>query len=151
MTNPSAALCDRMQAAALRHAAASARFDHEVGAQAGVTLSTWEANFVNLLRLHGPLSPGQLGRLAGVSSSGTITGVIDRLEQVGYVTRTRSRDDRRRVTVSLNTAWLEREDAPRLKRLRALLADYDEAQLTTIAEFLTRLADVETEAADAVA
>lgn len=55
------------------------------------------------------------------------------------------------MTVSLNTEWLEREDAPRLKRLRALLADYDEAQLTTIAEFLTRLADVETEAAGAVA
>ncbi|MET9551310.1 MarR family transcriptional regulator [Streptomyces sp. NPDC006645] len=151
MTNPSAALCDRMQTAALRHAAASARFDHEVGAQAGVTLSTWEANFVNLLRLHGPLSPGQLGKLAGIGSSGTITGVIDRLEQVGYVTRARCRDDRRRVIVSLNTEWLEREDAPRLKRLRALLADYDEAQLTTIAEFLTRLADVETEAAGAVA
>ncbi|WP_405616814.1 MarR family transcriptional regulator [Streptomyces sp. NBC_01511] len=151
MTNPSPALCDRMQAAALRHAAAAARFDHEVGAQAGLTLSTMEANFVNLLRLHGPLSPGQLGRLAGVGSSGTITGVIDRLEQVGYVTRTRSRDDRRRVTVSLNTEWLEQEDAPRLKRLRTLLADYDEAELTTIADFLTRLADVETEAAGAVA
>ncbi|WP_405798295.1 MarR family winged helix-turn-helix transcriptional regulator [Streptomyces sp. NBC_01506] len=151
MTNPSAALCDRMQAAALRHAAAAARFDHEVGAQAGLTLSTMEANFVNLLRLHGSLSPGQLGRLAGVGSSGTITGVIDRLEQVGYVTRSRCRDDRRRVLVSLNTEWLEQEDAPRLKRLRALLADYDEAQLTTIAEFLTRLADVETEAAGAAA
>lgn len=140
-----------MQAAALRHAAASARFDHEVGAQAGLTLSTMEANFVNLPRPHGSLSPGQLGRLAGVGSSGTITGVIDRLERVGYVTRCRCREDRRRVTVELTTERLEQEDAPRLKRLRALLADHDEAQLTTIAEFLTRLADIETEAAGAVA
>lgn len=147
MTNASPALCVRVQNAALRHAAATARFDHEVGTQAGLTLSTYEANFINLLYLHGPLSPGELGRLAGLSSSGTITGVIDRLEQAGYVQRARCVDDRRRVDVSLNSELLEQENAPRLKRLTAVLADYDKAQLDTIAEFLNRLADVETDAA----
>jgi hypothetical protein len=132
-------------AAARRHAAASARFDHEVGARAGLTLSTCEANFVNLLYLHGPLSPGRLGQLAGISSSGTITGVIDRLEQAGYVRRTRSTEDRRKVTVSLNSDWLDRENVPRSKSLATVLADYDETQLALIADFLTRLADVETD------
>jgi DNA-binding MarR family transcriptional regulator len=128
--------------------AASARFDHLIGCQTGLTLSTCEANFVHLLVLHGPLSPGRLGQLAGLSSSGTITGVIDRLEQAGYVHRIRCIEDRRKVTVSLNSDWLERENAPRTQRLAAILADYDETQLATITDFVTRIADVEARAAD---
>ncbi|PSK91768.1 DNA-binding MarR family transcriptional regulator [Murinocardiopsis flavida] len=147
MTNASPALCVRVQNAALRHAAATARFDHEMGAQAGLTLSTYEASFIDLLHLHGPLSPGELGRLAGLSSSGTITGVIDRLEQAGYVQRARCVNDRRKVEVTLNNELLEQENAPRLQRLAAILADYDKTQLDTIADFLNRLADVETAAA----
>jgi DNA-binding MarR family transcriptional regulator len=136
----------RIDTAARRQVAASARFDHLVGWQSGLTLSTCEANFVYLLLMHGPMTPGQLGRLAELTSSGTITGVIDRLEQAGYVQRARCVEDRRKVTVSLNTEWLAEENAPRTQRLAAVLADYDQTQLATIADFLERLADVETEA-----
>lgn len=52
-------------------------------------------------------------------------------------------EDRRKVVVSLNGDWLDRENAARTQRLATLLADYDEAQLTTIADFLTRVADAE--------
>ncbi|WP_051580692.1 MarR family winged helix-turn-helix transcriptional regulator [Pseudonocardia acaciae] len=133
-------------AATRRHAAAAMRFDHEVGAKAGLTLSSCEAQFVNLLRLHGPLSPGQLGRLAGYTSSGTITGVLDRLERAGYVSRTRSTTDRRKVSVSLNQDWLEDEDAPRARRLADVVTGFTDDQLATVAEFLTRLADAEARA-----
>lgn len=72
--------------------------------------------------------------------------MIDRLEHAGYITRERSAEDRRKVTVTLNNDRLDSEDAPRLQRLKTLLADYDRAQLDTIADFLTRLADIETNA-----
>jgi DNA-binding MarR family transcriptional regulator len=143
VTSASAPLCRTVLAASVRHAAAAARFDHEVGVQAGLPLSTYEASFVNLLRLHGPLSPGELGRITGLSSSGTITGVIDRLERAGYVVRERSSEDRRRVTIRLNEEWLDRENSPRLKALTALLGTYEPDQLETIADFVTRLADLE--------
>jgi DNA-binding MarR family transcriptional regulator len=74
--------------------------------------------------------------------------VIDRLERAGYVRRTRETRDRRRVTVSLNSEWLDREEAPRAERLAGVLAGYDEDQLATIADFRTRLADLEGGAAD---
>ncbi len=132
-----------IDAATRRYAAAAAQYDHAVGAKAGLTLSTCEARFVGLLYLHGPLSPSRLGRLAGLTSSGTITGIIDRLESAGYVQRTRCVEDRRKVSVSLNLDWLDKENAPRAQRLAGLIADYDEERLAVIADFLTRLADAE--------
>jgi DNA-binding MarR family transcriptional regulator len=129
-----------------RHVAAAVRFDHEVGARAGLTLSTCEANFIGLLLLHGPLTPGQLGKLAGLSSSGTITGVIDRLERAGYVSRGRCTADRRKVFVTLNQDWLDQQNAPRSRRLAEILDHYDDGQLAVITDFITRLAETETAA-----
>jgi DNA-binding MarR family transcriptional regulator len=118
-----------------------------VGDEAGLVINSCDANFLNLLRIEGPLTPKQLGRLAELTSSGTITGAIDRLEKAGYVRRARSQQDRRSVVVSLETERLQRADAARADRLAALLAGYDEAQLETIADFVTRLADAEADAA----
>ncbi len=134
-----------IEAAVRRHAAVAARFDHRVGARAGLKLSTCEANMVHLLLLRGPLSPGVLGKLSEMTSSGTITGVIDRLERAGYVERKRCVQDRRKVTVHLNQEWLDRENAARSQRLARLVGEYDEEQLAVVADFLTRLADLEDE------
>lgn len=46
----------------------------------------------------GPTTPGRLAELTGLSS-GAITGVLDRLEQAGFVERTHDRADRRRILV----------------------------------------------------
>jgi DNA-binding MarR family transcriptional regulator len=140
---PRACWLETIDAAARRQVAASTRFDHEVGARTGLTISTCEASFVGLLLMCGPLTPGQLGQLNGLSSSGTITGVIDRLERAGYVRRDRDTHDRRKVIVTLNREWLDRESEPRTRRLAGVLANYDEDQLAVIADFLTRLADTE--------
>jgi DNA-binding MarR family transcriptional regulator len=134
---------ETIDAATRKQVAAATRFDHEVGARAALTISTCEASFVGLLLMCGPLTPGQLGQLNGLSSSGTITGVIDRLERAGYVRRERDTHDRRKVIVTLNREWLDQESAPRTRRLAGILADYNEDQLAVIADFLTRLADTE--------
>ena len=47
-----------------------------------------------------PISVGEIARLVHLSQA-TVSGILGRLEQRGFVTRTRSRDDRRRVVISL--------------------------------------------------
>ncbi|MEM9463880.1 MAG: MarR family transcriptional regulator [Actinomycetota bacterium] len=49
---------------------------------------------------HGPLSHGDLAQHLGLSS-GSVTTLVDRLEQAGYVVRQPDPDDRRRSEVAL--------------------------------------------------
>lgn len=49
---------------------------------------------------HGPLPPSQIARHIMVKSS-TVTGIIDRLEQKGLVTRLRDSPDRRVINIEL--------------------------------------------------
>jgi DNA-binding MarR family transcriptional regulator len=102
---------------------------------------------ISLRCQHGPLSPGRIGQLAGFSSSGTVTGVIDRLELAGYVRRKRCIRDRRKVIVELDEDRLDAADAARSQRLAAIVEDYDDEQLAVITEFLSRVADAESCAA----
>jgi DNA-binding MarR family transcriptional regulator len=62
-------------------------------------LGASDSQFLSLLDVHGPLSPRQLVDLTGLSS-GTVTGVLDRLESRGYVRRDRDDQDRRKVVVT---------------------------------------------------
>lgn len=52
------------------------------------------------------LSPAELAEQAGVTRA-TITGLLDRLENEGYVQREHRRDDRRMVAVSLTPRGIE--------------------------------------------
>jgi DNA-binding MarR family transcriptional regulator len=137
----------QIEATIRRHVAGAVRFDHEAAAQAGLTLSTTEASFLALLLIHGPLTPGDLGKLAGISSSGTITGAIDRLERAGYVSRGPCIADRRKIFVMLNSDRLEERNGPRTARVAEILDRYDDSQLDLITDFLTRLTEGEIAAA----
>ncbi len=61
-----------------------------------------------LLALHenGPLPPSQIARHIMVKSS-TVTGIIDRLEQKGFVERLRNSPDRRVITIQLTEGGRE--------------------------------------------
>ncbi|MEU7789576.1 MULTISPECIES: MarR family transcriptional regulator [unclassified Amycolatopsis] len=48
----------------------------------------------------GPLTAGRIAELTGLST-GAVTGVIDRLEKVGLVSRVRDPEDRRKVLVAV--------------------------------------------------
>ncbi|MEJ3654585.1 MarR family transcriptional regulator [Actinomycetes bacterium KLBMP 9759] len=65
-----------------------------------VGLGGSDSQFLTLLQLHGPLTPGQLAELSRLTT-GTVTGVIDRLEKGGYVRRERDAGDRRKVLVTI--------------------------------------------------
>src|SRR5215470_16843948 len=48
-----------------------------------------------LLQLHGPATPGWLAEMTALST-GAVTGMVDRLERAGYVTRAQDPHDPRR-------------------------------------------------------
>jgi DNA-binding MarR family transcriptional regulator len=115
-------------------------FNHQVAQRVGLGAS--DAQFMHLLQLHGPLTPGRLAELSGLTT-GTVTGVLDRLEATGFVRRERDESDRRKVIVRLNEERLWSTMAPlyagQAESLAAVAGAYDAEQLEVIADFLDRL------------
>src|SRR5919204_3803954 len=140
MADDTAGLRAAIELGVRRFTADVALFNHDVARQLG--LGQNEARFVTLLQMHGPLTPGRLAELSGLGS-GTVTGVLDRLEAAGYAARGRDPADRRRVTVTLNQERIAREVdalcAPCLERLGSTLERFNREELWTIADFLGRL------------
>ena len=124
----------------LRLIASAVIYNHEIANRLGLGAS--DAQFLTLLQFHGPLTPGQLASRSGLST-GTVTGVIDRLEQAGFARRGRDPSDRRKVIVSLEPERIEREIAPlytsQARHLSEVLAHYDASHLDVIVDFLDRL------------
>jgi DNA-binding MarR family transcriptional regulator len=140
-SNRRARLHELIASALRRQVAAGCLSRHQHARDAAnLTLNTCEGVFLNLLELHGPLAPGRLGRLAGVGS-GTVTGVLDRLERAGQVRRERAPTDRRAVIVSLCVEPYPIGGANERTRLGDVAGRYTDDQLEVIADFLTRLAD----------
>ena len=67
------------------------------------SVSAAQLNCLLALYEHGPLPPSQIAKHMMVKSS-TVTGVVDRLEQKGLVTRMRNSPDRRVITIQLTEA-----------------------------------------------
>lgn len=114
--------------------------NHHVGMR--LALKDVDLECLDLIGRYGPISPSSLAKRAGMHPA-TMTGVLDRLERGGWIARERDQADRRAVLVRAR-----RERSGEVYRLyggmRASLdevcADYDERQLTLIAEFLNRVA-----------
>ena len=115
-------------------------YSHQVAERLGLGAS--DAQFMTLLEVHGPLTPGQLAELTGLRT-GTVTGVLDRLEGAGFIRRDRDPNDRRKVIVSRNEEEIARRVsphyAPQAEGMIGLLREYDDEQLALIADFLTRV------------
>ncbi len=76
--------------------AAIDRLDHEAAKKAGVSRS--ELRCLNLLE-HGPCRPGDIARALDLTT-GSVTTMLDRLEQKGLVQRSQSQSDRRSILIS---------------------------------------------------
>ena len=63
-------------------------------------ISAPQLNSLLSLYEYGPLPPSQIAKCIMVKSS-TVTGIVDRLEQKGLVTRLRNSPDRRVITIQL--------------------------------------------------
>ena len=85
-----------------------------------------------------PVTAGRLGELLGVTS-GAATGVIDRLERVGHVQRSRDDADRRRVLVRYSDRARAVAGAffgPLGVMSDRVMSEFDEGELETVRRFL---------------
>ena len=77
---------------------ASDKMDDAFCRMTGINLT--DGRCLDLLDVHEGLTAGELAEAASLSP-GAVTTVLDRLERMGLVTRTRDEADRRRVLVEL--------------------------------------------------
>ncbi|TXS42627.1 MarR family winged helix-turn-helix transcriptional regulator [Streptomyces sp. OR43] len=81
---------------------------------------------------------GRLGAELGLNSAGT-TSLIDRLERLGHLTRTRDARDRRRVLLSVTPQAVDLGWAafgPVIGSAEALLRGFDAAEVAAVRRFL---------------
>ncbi|MGW3203674.1 MarR family transcriptional regulator [Streptomyces sp. NPDC001135] len=86
------------------------------------------------------LTAGDLAARAHVTT-GAVTGILNRLERAGYVTRRPDPADRRRVRVAAVPAAVTRVEAVyagHYTRLTALFADYSPGELAVVTDWFTR-------------
>lgn len=114
--------------------------NHQVGAR--LELKDVDLDCLDLITRHGPMSPSAVARRAGLHPA-TMTGVLDRLQRGGWITRERDPEatDRRAVTVRAlrdRTAEVFQQYSGMNTKMDDLLAEYSPAELEVLADFLQR-------------
>ena len=117
---------------------------HGIRASDALELAPTDLVCMCLLQLNGEASPGWLAEKTGLTT-GAVTGMVDRLERAGYVTRLPDPDDRRRVIVRPDMQRfdrdLQRQSADRSPASLDFLLDYSPAQLRAVRRFVADLAE----------
>jgi DNA-binding transcriptional ArsR family regulator len=110
-----------------------------------IGINATDLNCLNLVALTGHMSAGELARATGLSTA-SITGVLDRLEEGGFVRRVRDPHDRRRVIVELGGGpglyQVGSTFGPVVKAWRAAAASYSDDELRLLLEFQGRLEEI---------
>ena len=103
-----------------------------------IGINATDLNCLNLLSFSGQMTAGQLAKATGLSTA-SITGVVDRLEEAGFVRRERDAVDRRRVVVRLVTERALRDVAPvflpMVRAWQQVAARYSDDELRLIVAF----------------
>ncbi|MEU8027059.1 MarR family transcriptional regulator [Streptomyces sp. NPDC049099] len=108
------------------HSAVTVMFHSAVAAKQG--LNATETKTLDLLQRHGPLTAKDLAGLTGLAPA-SVTGLLDRLEDKGFVRRVRHPTDKRRVLVELNQ--------DKLAELAAFFEDWARDVVEACEEFST--------------
>lgn len=122
--------------------------NHRVGTR--VELRDVDVDCLDVIVQRGAISPSVLARRVGVRLA-TMTGILDRLERGGWITRSRDESDRRGVLVR---AVPDRQrEVYRLyggmnRSLDEILGSYSDEQIDTVVDFLRRCAEAGREAAN---
>lgn len=113
-------------------------FDNLAARLLGVSPNDLEC--LSIVQRRGGVTAGELATEAGLTS-GAITGVIDRLEHLGYAERRRDSTDRRRVTITVTPKFYAAAEIvwrPVKEDWDATLASrFTGAQLDLVLAFLT--------------
>ena len=114
--------------------------NHRVGGQ--LELKGTDLECLDLIGRDGPVSPGALARRAGLHPA-TMTGILDRLERGGWITRDRDPADRRAVVVRAERGRggeVLRLYSGMIASMDQICAGYSEDELELLAGFLHRTA-----------
>ncbi len=110
-----------------------------------IGINATDLNCLNLVALTGHMTAGDLARQTGLSTA-SITGVLDRLEEGGFVRRVRDPHDRRRVIAELADGPGLREVGhtfgPVVRSWRATAAGYSDDELRLLLEFQGKLEEI---------
>ncbi|MBT2185412.1 MarR family transcriptional regulator [Sphingobium nicotianae] len=120
------------------HSEAVVLFHSAIAQSMGLDPTAYKALF--LLNRLGPLSAGEIAKETGLATA-SVTDLIDRLVDKGFVTRSPHPGDRRRIVVTLvenAVSKARRGFASPNPSLADLCARYNPGQLDVIADFLAR-------------
>lgn len=113
-------------------------FHHLIGERLGLN-STDHKCLDLIIRSRTPMTASQLAEETSLST-GTITGVVDRLEKAGYVRRKRDKDDRRLVFINVlidrAMANLSPIFDPIKQASRNLYSKYSDEELAIILDYV---------------
>ena len=128
--------------AAPRVVAEGLNFQLEVANQLGLSLT--DLRYLQTISAIAPATPGEISVQTGLTS-GAVTRMVDRLEQAGFVRRTRDTADRRSVVVVPDEAAARRVSALYTGMASAwteVLANYTEEQLRVILDLFQRMGEL---------
>jgi DNA-binding MarR family transcriptional regulator len=110
-----------------------------------IGINATDLNCLNILSFSGRMTAGELARATGLTTA-SITGVVDRLEEAGYVTRERDPHDRRRVVVQVVLEKALKDVAsvfrPMIRDWQEVAAHYSDDELRLIVDFYGRMEEV---------
>lgn len=127
-----------------RFSTAVVLFHAAIAARMNLNVTDWKCG--EIIERLGPMNPGRLSELTGLSSAAT-TLVLDRLEALGFVRRERDPNDRRKVIVHpvpnpARDLELQGLFQSMNQRVGALMENYTPEQLEGIGDFLARATQV---------
>lgn len=117
-----------------------ASFFRAAAARIGMTVTDMQV--IDILESTGPSTAGHLAELTGLTT-GAITGMLNRLEEAGFVHRERDPSDGRRVIVRLASGKDEMQAISSIfdafgKAWNGMVSDYNDEQIAFLLEFLKR-------------
>jgi predicted transcriptional regulator len=99
---------------------------------------------LEILNRKGAMTAGDLATASHLTT-GAVTAVVDRLEDVGFVRRVRDAQDRRRVLIERTPEGTKtgvRYYGPFMNRTFEMMSQYDVEQLTAIRDFMSEAAEM---------
>jgi DNA-binding MarR family transcriptional regulator len=104
-------------------------------------ISVTDLHSANLLRMIGPMTAGKIAELTGLTT-GAITGMLDRLEKIGFVRREIDPTDRRRIYVHAEDETMNTLVGPLYDSLArhslAMLGQYSDEQFAFLLDHMRR-------------
>lgn len=132
------ALLTDLKSAGREHSDATVLFHHTISRRLGLEGS--DGKTMSLLEREGPMSAGEIARRTGLATA-SVTNLLDRLEEKGFVRRTRDPRDRRAIIVEPTEEGIA-AFTPFFASTRAgvtrLWSRYSDEELAVILDFLQR-------------